>query len=158
MEGRATLKLIQGNIWLAKPPVMIVITTNSQVKASGELVMGAGIALEAARKAPRLPAECGKAVHEHGRVYGFLPIRHPRTPGVAGIGIFQTKEDWKDNANLVLIANSAKMLSEYARYNADIPIRLNYPGIGFGRLTKEQVGPILEEAFGAVENVSVYYV
>ena len=152
------MQIIQGNIWAAPLPVLIVITTNADVKANGELIMGAGIALEARNKIPTLPLECGKIVLDKGAMYGFQIIRHPRTQGKAGLGIFQTKLGWTANSDVNLIENSAGMLREYAQYNADVPIRLNYPGIGLGRLKKEFVLPILEKYFSDLENIKVYYV
>ena len=151
------MNIIKGNIWKGIPPVMVVITTNSELKSNGELVMGAGIALEAVLKIPSLPKECGEIVGKLGRTYGFQVIRHPRSPGKPGLGIFQTKMSWRDNSTLMIINNSAMLLREYAMYNSDIPIRLNYPGIGFGRLTKEQVKPVLEKAFSDLNNISIYY-
>ena len=152
------MKFVQGNIWLAPLPVIIVVTTNSQLDKNGYLVMGAGIALEAKQKIPNIAADAGKIVEKFGRKYGFQSLRHGRVPGKPGYGIFQTKMSWAGDASLDLVEYSASMLAPYAQYNADIPIRLNYPGIGLGRLAKEQVRPVLEKYLGNSENVSVYYV
>jgi hypothetical protein len=48
-----------GNIWDHHQDGWIVVTTNGIIKSNGDAVMGAGIALEAARKFPDLPRQLG---------------------------------------------------------------------------------------------------
>ncbi len=50
------------------------------------------------------------------------------------------------------------MLREYAQFNANIPMRLNLPDIGMDGLKRDQVAPILDEMFGDVGNVTIYFV
>jgi len=60
------------------------------------------------------------------------------------MGIFQTKTHYREPSDVNLIRNSAEMLADIAKANPQTQYHLNYPGIGFGRLTPEQVRPHLK--------------
>ncbi len=139
-------------------PGMLVVTTNNFVTRSGNLVMGTGAAKEAADRIPGIEKECGNAVLENGSRYGFLEVRPPRPEegerGKRGFGIFQTKNDPQKPSDLSLIKNSVEKLNEYARSHPDVQIRMNYPGIGYGRLKRKDVEPLL---MVLPENVTICY-
>lgn len=130
-----------GNMWSVLREVHhFLITTNSTVKANGELVMGAGIAKQARDNYPGLAAMFG----------GTLQLWYP--DGKAGcvlyadntFGMFQVKYDWKQPADLDLIQYSTDQLKEHALKAPHQRFALNFPGIACGGLPYEQVKPIVD--------------
>ena len=124
---------VTGNIWdFHKQGKWIAITTNGVVNQSGANPMGRGIALQAKKKYPRLPAELGKRIMSGGsRVYVFPEYR---------IITFPVKYHWRDQANLELIERSASQI----RGLMISPIYLVRPGCGAGQLDWAEVKPRLE--------------
>lgn len=143
------MRVIRDELWRHPGmPGMIVVTTNSTLRHhEGSLVMGRGAALEAVMRIPRIDVECGRAIAAFAFVYGhdkygFLPVRIPTSEKV-GFGIFQVKHFWGDPADLSLIEHAVLILVGYANMNPDINIRMNYPGIGNGKLQRAEVEPLL---------------
>jgi hypothetical protein len=102
--------------------------------------MGRGAAMEAVRNFPGIDFECGKMIKANnavGKVYGFRLID-------AHFGIFQTKINWWDNAEIKVIEYSMGMLAKEARAYPKLQYRLNFPGIGCGGLLNEDVIGFLE--------------
>ena len=103
-----------------------LVTTNSFVKRSGELVMGRGAAAQAARLWPTLPATAGRYT-DHLKAYGVRILagigqdRH--------VGLFQVKYHFMDMADLGLIEESCMQLAQLATSMSDYTFRVNYPGI-----------------------------
>ncbi len=134
----------------------IVIPTNRTVKANGEAVMGAGVAKEAARRWPWLPAKYGKELERTrtaflynnlGAVIGFRcnPVYDPQ-PGPKFIITFNTKGHWKEDAQTDLIDEGARQLQVLAKKNHWQHVCLPRLGCGLGRLDWETtVKPILEK-------------
>ena len=91
--------------WEKDPECFICIPTNVQVKKNGELVMGAGLAKEAARRFPDCPAFFGKQVglHYANPIYDF----------VNRLIAFPTKYDWHKPSNLNLIRETCEHLSYF---------------------------------------------
>lgn len=138
-------------------PTMVVITTNSIVKGNGALVMGAGAARQVRDKVPGIDKECGSAIiarkerdtfARNQDMYGFLEVRPWTRPGKGGFGIFQVKRHFKSEAQIDLINYSCQTLSQWMRGNEfKCPVRMNFPGIGNGKLKREKVEPILRAHF-----------
>jgi predicted NAD-dependent protein-ADP-ribosyltransferase YbiA (DUF1768 family) len=151
------VKIVAEELWRDPGnPGMIVVTTNAIVQANGALVMGSGAALEAVVKIDGIAKECGEAVLKHGSRYGFIEVREPKpdegSRGKRGFGILQTKFNYKERSDLSLVQYSLGKLAEYAQAHPDVKIRVNFPGIGSGRLKREQVEPLLA---GLPDNVTV---
>jgi hypothetical protein len=141
---------------LFKPTTgMIVVTTNATVNQDGCLVMGRGAALQARDMIPGIDRQAGALILNSTKTtvtdngvsfdsfyYGFLQIR-PSGNGKAGFGIFQVKYQFAENARLSLIKASCLSLVSWMHKHPDIPVRMNYPGIGAGHLTEKDVSPIL---------------
>jgi hypothetical protein len=127
-------------------PGMIVVTSHASVKKDGRLFLVDGLELEAAKRIPNIDLQCGNLVLAHAvdNVYGFIPIRpsHPEKR-IVGFGIFQAKKQWNEPANPELIKYSMECLRQYAAENSNLKIRMNFPGIGQGGLTVEEVAPLL---------------
>jgi hypothetical protein len=128
---------------------MIVVTTNGEINRSMQLVMGRGAALEATQRIPNIAKlSAGKIVIAgctpmKPAIYGFLEVLDPYREGKSGFGLFQVKRRWSDKADLDLIAQSAEALKEYCERNPKVAIRMNYPGIGNGKLRRQDVEPLL---------------
>lgn len=115
--------------------VLRCVTTNGIVKASGSLVMGAGVAKEAARRFPELPHLLGQLVDEKGN-HVFIIEKF-------GIASFPTKHDWKNNSDIDLIAQSCRELKWLSK-KWDYVI-LPRVGCGLGGLDWDnQVKPVVE--------------
>lgn len=119
----------------------ICIPTNGVVKQNGDLVMGKGLALEAARRYPSAPHVWGSAV----QMFGNIPAPYWSARMVS----FPTKHHWQDKTDLGLIKESAELLMRFLEMNPTIQrIYLPRPGVGFGRLDWEEVRPVLEPILG----------
>lgn len=137
------MNLAKGDMWSVYPTAdVFCITTNATLKDNGELVMGAGIALEVARRFPTFPALIGKKlidIYGPTRIlpdYGFLLL--------GKIALFQTKRHWHPKAELSLIQLSTQGLLEHCQAHPEAKVHLNFPGIGRGGLPKKAVLPIIQ--------------
>jgi len=149
------MKWMKGNMFAHMPwASMIFVTTNAVIKRDGCLVMGRGAAAQAARLWSSLARRAGGRIIHSMIKYGAITILRLKDERWAGI--FQVKYHFKDPASLELIEHSCKGLAEIARLNPRRVIRLNYPGIGLGQLSKEQVQPILEKHLGEFDNVEIW--
>lgn len=148
--------LEKGNMWdIYDQTDLFLITANSSLNNKGELIMGAGIAKEVKEKFPNLSLKFGQSLKEKLKnnfennlphdFYGLFLF-----PGIENIriGLFQTKFHWSNPSNLYLVfLSTAELLKEiflcdehswgYSR------IDLNFPGIGKGQLSREEVLPII---------------
>ena len=115
------------------------ITTNSYLTKDLRLVMGRGAALELKTISPGIDQIFGNIINRtcgHLGVYGLIKIDH------ALCGAFQVKHHFRDKADLELIQFGVVLLTAEAR-NMDQIVHLNYPGIGNGKLSKEEIRPLL---------------
>lgn len=139
----------QGNMWSCFEDVdHFLITTNSIIKNNGALVMGAGIAKQVRDRWPGIDKEIGAAIKRtcgNGGTYGVILGKK--------IGLFQVKHHFKDKASLELIAYSANILKALAEAAPDRKFALNFPGIGNGKLSYEQVLPLVNDL---PDNVQVW--
>ena len=114
--------------------ILRCVTTNGIVKPNGSLVMGAGVAKEAARRFPELPHLLGQLVDEKGN-HVFIIEKF-------GIASFPTKHNWKNNSDMDLIVQSCrelKWLSKKWDY-----VLLPRVGCGLGGLEWDnQVKPVV---------------
>ena len=139
------MHIITEDLWIALPyPGMIVVTTNSTIKQNGALVMGRGAARQARDTIKGVDVECGTLITEYGQHYGFLEVRSPYRENKTGFGIFQVKHLYSDAAELNIISMAVAQLLKYISHNPTVSIRMNYPGIGNGRLSRAQVEPFLK--------------
>lgn len=129
----------QGNIWTryCQPNEFLCVTTNSTLNNKLELVMGAGVALEAKKRMPWLPYFLGPTAG--GQEYNFRICPN-------NIIALQTKFHWKDPSPLDLIERSVRALSLQMRHYPNFIINMTRPGCGHGQLSWEtQVKPICED-------------
>jgi len=151
-----------GDLWdsLGKND-LVFVTTNGFIKNDGCLVMGRGAAKDATFKYPDVARNCGmfltqgnfsinsiRVSSKQYLVYGATLIPYYDT-----FGIFQVKYVWWEQADRGLISLSTDMLTEIANRYSDVKVRLNFPGIGNGGLSKEVVLPIVSRL---PKNVFIY--
>ncbi|KKN51576.1 hypothetical protein LCGC14_0621180 [marine sediment metagenome] len=137
----------------------IVIPTNRIRRSNGEAVMGAGVAKEAAKRWPWLPAKYGKELErtEVAFLYGLgAVIGFGRDDGKYII-TFVTKKHWNRPSDPELIRDGARQLADLAnqlfpdrvfhlKWDPLPRICLPRLGCGLGKLDWEQtVKPILKE-------------
>ena len=122
----------------------IVITTNGIVKRNGEAVMGAGIALEMAKKYPLFPKVFGDKLKKDGNHVSMFFV--PQVKGRKVI-TFPVKNHFKEKASLELIEQSCKEIVILADKFELTQIALPRPGCGVGGLKWKDVEPILEKHF-----------
>lgn len=114
-------------------------TTNSFIKNSGALVMGAGIAKEVAQRFPNIPKQLGAKI-KHLSHYGIIDAGMINSTRLIA---FQVKTYWDNNACMPLISCSSLKLEDLAREYPNRRFDLNYPGIGNGKLSEKQVFPLI---------------
>lgn len=131
------MKEIVGDIWdfAQKKDAVICITTNGVVNKVGRLVMGKGIALQAAYKRPDLPLILGEHVLRAGNIPLLLEDE--------GLLSFPTKNHWRDDSDLTLIEQSAIIGQRIAEARPELTFYLPRPGCGNGHLRWEDVREII---------------
>lgn len=132
----------RGNLWDMEADARCV-TTNSVIRKDGTLVMGAGIAKQAAIRHPDLPARIASLI----RVFGNWPFYFPDLC----VMTFPTKEDWRNPSIPELIKDSAQRATWLADAHKLKRILLPRPGCDRGGLDWEDVkliiAPILDDRF-----------
>lgn len=130
------MKLCEGNMWsILDETDYFIVTTNSYIRKDGALVMGRGIAKQLATRHPLMPYRLAELI-EHLGEYGVL------MDGM--FGAFQVKYHFKDMADIELIHRSTIDLRRFALIAKDKRFDVNFPGIGNGRLTYDEVLPIIK--------------
>ena len=131
---------IHGDIWKSTANV-ICVTTNSIIKSNGELVMGVGIAKQAALRYPELP----KVFGTHVAKFGNSPCVYHAIDGKIIVSL-PTKYHWKDKSNMQLICQSVFIIQSI--FNKET-VALPRPGCGCGGLiwndVKSNLNAILDE-------------
>jgi len=131
-----------GDMWDSYGDGLFLITTNSYLRRDGCLVMGRGIALQTKEKFPEIPKTFGKVIKDSvGSLgqYGLIVLSD------LTLGAFQVKKHFKDKASPELIKHSVRCLNHLLTQHPEMKVNLNFPGIGWGHLKKEEVSPILED-------------
>lgn len=133
-----------GDMWSVYDQAdLFCITTNASLDSENNLVMGAGIAGQAKEKFPGLPDRFGTMLRENGAYqedepYGMLFDEETK------IAAFQTKQDWRDDASIKVIAHANVRLFAWLFENEGQEVHLNYPGIGHGNLSKSVVKKLIQ--------------
>lgn len=113
----------------------IVIPTNGFVKNDGTNVMGRGLARVASTRIQTLPGLLGGLLAREGNhVYAFPELR---------VFTFPVKDHWRDDASLELIEQSCQELKPKAEMLRKFPVYIPRVGCGNGRLSWEDVRPLL---------------
>jgi hypothetical protein len=134
--------LQKGNMWdIYDQTDLFLITANSTLNLHNELIMGKGIALQAREKFKGIRKIFGEEILKECENYGFYGvIIIPNQK----IGLFQTKYHWRDKSDLELIFKSTTRLIGHILTSNLKWIDLNFPGIGYGGLNREDVLGIIK--------------
>jgi hypothetical protein len=155
------MKLVKGNLWDSRDD-LILVTCNSYIKKDGALVMGRGAALEMKTKFPKIDYRFGKMINYYSKHLGYYgvfildPNAGPAeyVPSEQKLGIFQVKYHFKDKADLLLIKMSTReLVRDFYKYSFLHTVSMNFPGIGYGGISREDVLPIIE---GLSDQVTIY--
>ncbi len=137
-----------GDLWVYQCDALCV-PTNGVLDAYGRLVMGAGVALEAARRRPNLPTFWGGCVRASGNVPAVY-----RTPSGPALVSFPTKGHWRRPADLAMIHRSAVAMVAVADREGWKAVALPRVGCGLGGLRWDDVLPaitsVLDDRFVAL--------
>ncbi len=131
------MRQVVGNIWsFYEQGHYIGITTNGVIKSNGDLVMGAGIALQATIRSPGLARVWAENVRRYGN--------HVYLSEERKLIQFPTKDNWRDNSKIELIVQSCKELMALLAIHPEIEtVYLPRPGCGHGGLKWEDVRPVI---------------
>ena len=135
-----------GDMWTAYTAAdLFLISTNSTLKKSNHaLVMGRGIARQARDRFPGLTQALGQHIlNTCGNQGEYGLLISPHWP-VAKLGAFQVKRHYSHPASLELIQCSTTALYAWCADHAAL-VHLNFPGVGYGRLHREAVLPIIAQ-------------
>lgn len=150
------MKLVEGllDYYNTEPGHIYAFTANSMIYAN-KLVMGGGAALAAKEAFPGVEKLLGDEVAnwKFDEVYGAVVVPWKDFEVCA----FQTKTTPSLPSTLQLIEEACHVLNRYLqnKYGDNQPtVHLNYPGIGLGGLSPDDVGPIIESLLG--DNIIVY--
>jgi len=152
------MRLIQHNIcdlWLLGKTVCV--TTNGYVKQNGSAVMGRGNALAMKNIIPGLDEKLGEHIRLNGNNVGFIfhrVIAFPVKPAAGTVdqalphvrGIYAGNDQvpgFHCQADLTIIERSARQLAQLIKDKNISEVYLPVPGVGNGRLTKQQVIPVI---------------
>lgn len=134
--------LEKGDMWQVFGKTdLFCFTANGTIKNDGSLVMGRGTALQVKEKILGIDFKFGRLISEDEYTYGLALYKWP---GVQLMGAFQVKDDFRDAASLGLIKVACKKLFDWLMDNPTARVDLNFPGIGNGRLKRENVLPIIQ--------------
>jgi hypothetical protein len=144
---------ITGNLWEEiKNPIYSAVccTTNMTVKKNGELVMGAGVAKQFAKRFPSLPKRWGYQTNLilKGKLKSNLIVTKYPIERISTIDLvsFPTKYDWKEKSDIDLIKRSAIQVYMISQVLGWFNVLLPRPGCSNGGLDwHSEVKPILLE-------------
>lgn len=152
------VKYEYGNMWESwgKPWSLFLVTTNASIRRDGRLVMGRGIAKQLNDKDRAWARLLGARIEEVNKKhedYGLAILTDHEIRKQLGtykafphfsVGAFQVKRHYRDAAEPKLIELAVKQLRELCLSEPNLTVNLNYPGIGFGRLSEAVVAPLLK--------------
>ena len=144
-------KNYDGNLFLLPGPLEAgAVTTNGIVKSNGEAVMGAGIAKYARDHFNGIARRLGEKLKSGGNHAYFMGPQSDRSRAAARLDpeilvvTLPTKNNWRDDSDLDLIAQSCRELMAIADQNGLRKIYLPMPGCTNGRLDYiSQVRPVI---------------
>lgn len=147
--------LERGDMWsIFGKTDLFLVTTNPVIRKDGAVVMGRGIALEAKTRFPSLPYDFGGILRANNERNLTRKVGYIGEYESQAIGYFMVKDHFAQPAKTSIIEKSAKRLAKFANtVPKEYRIDLNFPGIGNGKLAREDVLPLLE---GLPDNVHIW--
>jgi hypothetical protein len=123
---------------------LYVFSGNSYITKENKLVMGRGAAKQVRDLYPGIDERLAKSI-DHLSVYGLVIYDN--------IAVLQVKRHFKDNADIDILRLSCSLIEDY--WPTNMPVFMNYPGIGNGGLSKGEVFPVIERELR--DNVWVFH-
>lgn len=121
---------------------LFCITVNGTFNSNGELVMGKGIALELKARIPNIVKDAAVQLKQYLELSPYaLPSCHTYDQL---IGLFQVKHHFNEPTSVELIKRSTVQLFRYITSYPKMTVCLNFPGIEYGKLNRDEVLPIIE--------------
>lgn len=120
----------------------LCITTNGIIKGNGLAVMGAGIAKQAVQNYPSIDKRLANKLKTLGNHTHHLGVS-TRSGTNVGIISFPTKEHWRDDSDINLIAQSARELVQLCNARGYSKVLLPRPGTLNGKLNWSDVKPVI---------------
>lgn len=136
------MRTATGDLW-TYPAQAIVIPINWRTKKNGEAVMGAGVAKQAAQRWPWLPRHLGLEIAASKAPKFCIDLTARMESDGPVILSVPTKRDWRDPADLGLIALAPAFLVTMADHYDWQTVALPRLGCGLGQLRWEDVRPVL---------------
>lgn len=136
--------LEKGDMWsVFGKTTIFMITTNPIMKKDGSIVMGRGIAKQAKEKFPSIPFDFGE--QRRKMFLNTYNVGYIGTYEDQDVWYFMVKDHWANKARLDIISNACAEIKTWVSFSEKGErIDLNFPGIGNGGLTREEVLPIIE--------------
>lgn len=125
---------------------LFLFTSNPIVNKRGLAVMGRGIAKQLADRYPDVPVAFGNKLRSFTEDPDTWQCDEIGSFDGQRVGFFMVKDHWSNTARLDIIQQSAEDLIQWIE-ETDDPLErvdLNFPGIGNGRLNREDVLPLIE--------------
>lgn len=137
---------LSGDAWAYhRKGYWIAVLTNTTLDGRGNLVMGGGIAREAAERFPTLPRKLGIHIKSWGPTAGVCMLHEE------GVINFPTKHDVSKPSTIEIVKKSMEELVWCCQKTALFQLRekivMPRPGCGLGGLNWKDVKPILEPYF-----------
>lgn len=136
------MKEIYGNLWEIPCDLRVITTNGDTNRRTGAAVMGRGCAKETTERISDIQFHFGKLLRRHGN--RVMRLTSPARKGWA-LASFPVKHHWHEEADLPLIRRSAHQLVALADKFGYRDVLLPRPGCGNGRLSWEDVKPVLGE-------------
>jgi hypothetical protein len=146
------MKLIKGLLNYSKPwtlPDVYIFTGNGIIKQNGAIVMGRGAAKQVRDTYPGIDKRFGDFITALPDAYLHIAAIKSKQY----IGWFKVKNHWQQPADLMIIEHATDELAIHAGMYPIHPCHMNFPGVGNGRLSDEQVLPIIKRL---PDNVWIY--
>jgi hypothetical protein len=126
------MKEITGNVWdFHEMGYPIIVTTNGNVGANRNAIMGKGIASEAKKRFPGLAMSLGRHIIEEGNIVKYFESWNLFT--------FPTKHNWWEKSDIALICRSAFELNNITSEWEFDRVCIVRPGCSNGQLSWEMV-------------------
>lgn len=128
-------------------PTVYLFTGNPVIRNDGGLVMGRGAARMIRDHYSGIDRKLGQRVRARKKDQHLVFIQvdeHPIYPESQYLGWFQVKDHWAEPAKIELIRAAANELATIANAHTDHLFHMNFPGVGNGKLTEDEVRGAIE--------------
>lgn len=123
----------------------LCITTNGTIKKNGACVMGRGIALTFRDMFADFDQIVGNKIIANGNIVNVVGKFTHKDNTSTIIFTFPVKHNWYDIADIELIKKSCVELMQWIDHYDLKKVALPRPGCGNGKLSWENVKPVIEE-------------